>query len=107
MGRDAELELFDERIDDDVLDLFEDDNDDDDDGDGDDDDEEYTTLHKYWMKQDNATINNNLGLPLIDSEARIFQQHLSTPIINLKFSNDEKEIALSTFQTQTTTHATG
>lgn len=67
----------------------------------------YTTLHKYWMKQDNATINNNLGLPLIDSEARIFQQHLSTPIINLKFSNDEKEIALSTFQTQTTTHATG
>lgn len=90
LGRDAELELFDERIDDDVLDLFEDDNDDDDDGDGDDDDEEYTTLHKYWMKQDNATINNNLGLPLIDSEARIFQQHLSTPIINLKFSNDEK-----------------
>jgi len=86
LGTNVDWELFDDDIFDDAIDIEEDDDDDDDDDDG----EEYTTLHKYWMKQDNATINNNLGLPLIDSEARIFQQHLSTPIINLKFSNDGK-----------------
>ncbi|KAG5421693.1 hypothetical protein I9W82_000785 [Candida metapsilosis] len=89
LGSNAELDIFEEGIDDQMFDKFDDDDDDGDDDD-DDDGEEYTTLHKYWMKQDNATINNNLGFPLINSEARIFQQHLSTPIINLKFSNDEK-----------------
>ncbi|KAI5953553.1 hypothetical protein KGF54_002925 [Candida jiufengensis] len=51
----------------------------------------YTTLHKYWQKQDNTSINNNLGYSIINSESKIFQQHLSTPVINLKFINDEKK----------------
>ncbi|CAK9438392.1 uncharacterized protein LODBEIA_P26160 [Lodderomyces beijingensis] len=61
-------------------------------GNDDDDDngEDYTTLYRYWLKQDNLTINNILGWPIISSEAKIYQQHLSTPIINLKFTNNEK-----------------
>ncbi|EGW35050.1 uncharacterized protein SPAPADRAFT_48101 [Spathaspora passalidarum NRRL Y-27907] len=58
--------------------------------DDDEDDEGYTTLHRYWMKQDNATINSVMGLPISQTESIIFQQHLGTPSINIKFENDAK-----------------
>ncbi|KAI5966534.1 uncharacterized protein KGF55_000843 [Candida pseudojiufengensis] len=61
------------------------------DDDEEDNNDKYTTLHKYWEKQDNNKINNNLGYSIINSESKIFQQHLSTPIINLKFINDPKK----------------
>ncbi|KAL6453542.1 VPS70 Vacuolar protein sorting-associated protein 70 [Candida maltosa Xu316] len=64
---------------------------DDDDDDYDDDDDEhkkYTTLFHYWKKQSGNYINNNLGLPIYNSESLIFQQHLATPIINIKFENN-------------------
>ncbi|RLV94394.1 Vacuolar protein sorting-associated protein 70 [Spathaspora sp. JA1] len=61
-----------------------------DDDDDDDDDEGYTTLHRYWMKQDNTTINPIMGLPIDQTESVIFQQHLGTPSINIKFENDAK-----------------
>ncbi|CAI5757950.1 unnamed protein product [Candida verbasci] len=49
------------------------------------------TLFQYWNKQDNLTIENNLGLPLLFStDSLVFQHHLNTPIINVKFSNDQK-----------------
>ncbi|KAG2735384.1 hypothetical protein G9P44_001598 [Scheffersomyces stipitis] len=66
-----------------------DDNDNDNDDDGDDEDG-YTTLHKYWSKQDNNTIHGISGPELTHSEAFIFQGHLSTPSINIKFDNDAK-----------------
>ncbi|RCK56370.1 Vacuolar protein sorting-associated protein 70 [Candida viswanathii] len=51
-------------------------------------DDYYTTLYEYWWKQDKTAINNNLGLPIATSETSIFQKHLATPIINVKFEND-------------------
>ncbi|ODV80905.1 vacuolar targeting protein [Suhomyces tanzawaensis NRRL Y-17324] len=52
--------------------------------------ENYTTLHRYWMKQDNGTINNVLGQELKFSDAGIFQNHLVVPLINIRFDNDIK-----------------
>lgn len=51
-------------------------------------DDSYTTLYRYWWKQDKTRINNNVGWPIAYSESSIFQKHLATPIINVKFEND-------------------
>lgn len=50
----------------------------------------FSTLHHYWLKQDNLTINDHLGIPIETSDSLIFQDKLAAPIINLKFSNDPK-----------------
>lgn len=50
--------------------------------------DDFTTLYRYWWKQDKTSINNNLGLPIDSSESLIFQKHLATPIINVRFEND-------------------
>lgn len=49
---------------------------------------DFTTLYRYWWKQDKTSINNNLGLPIDSTESMIFQKHLATPIINVRFEND-------------------
>lgn len=51
-------------------------------------DDRYTTLYQYWWKQDKTAINNNMGRAIVNSESSIFQKHLATPIINVKFEND-------------------
>lgn len=56
----------------------------------DDEDEDYTTLHNYWSKQDNITINNLLGELIKSSDALVFQNFLGIPAINMKFENDPK-----------------
>lgn len=69
-----------------------------DDQSNDDDNEDYnvvggenlTTLYHYWLKQDKVYINSILGNQLRNSDALIFQNHLETPIINVKFENDPK-----------------
>lgn len=69
-----------------------------DDESNDDDNEDYnivggdnlTTLYHYWLKQDKVSINNILGNQLKTSDALIFQNHLETPVINIKFENDPK-----------------
>ncbi|KAK6463269.1 vacuolar targeting protein [Scheffersomyces coipomensis] len=66
------------------------DDDEDDDNEIDNDEDDYSTLHHYWSKQDNKTINGVLGQDLIKSDALIFQNHLNTPIINVRFENDPK-----------------
>lgn len=58
--------------------------------DDDDDEEKYSTLHNYWWKQDKLFINNKLGYQLKESDAIVFQNHMSAPIINIKFENDPK-----------------
>lgn len=63
---------------------------DDDEDDDDDDDVNYTTLHRYWSKQDNLTMNGILGQQVANSDALIFQNHLSTPVVNIRFDNDLK-----------------
>lgn len=50
--------------------------------------EEYTTLHRYWSRQDNLTINDYLGISIKSSDSFIFQDSLAAPIINMKFAND-------------------
>lgn len=50
----------------------------------------FSNLHEYWLKQDNLTINDHLGIPIKDSDSLIFQDDLAAPIINLKFSNDPR-----------------
>jgi hypothetical protein len=52
-----------------------------------------TTLHHYWLKQDNRTINDRLGLELRNSDSLIVQDRWSAPIINMKFANDPKRDA--------------
>ncbi|KAK6198838.1 vacuolar targeting protein [Scheffersomyces amazonensis] len=81
---------YDKSIEDDEDDTDEEGDDNDDNDLYDDDGESYTTLHRYWSKQDNNSINDILGRNLIDSDSLIFQNHLSTPIINLRFENDVK-----------------
>lgn len=53
-------------------------------------DDEYETLEQYWLRQDNLTINNVLGEKLKLTDALVFQTHLQTPVVNIKFENDEK-----------------
>lgn len=52
--------------------------------------DEHETLQQYWQKQDNLTINNVLGEKLKHTDALVFQSHLQTPVVNIKFENDEK-----------------
>lgn len=56
--------------------------------DNDHEDEEFTTLHNYWAKQDNVSINNLLGELIKTSDALVFQNFLGVPLINIKFEND-------------------
>lgn len=51
-------------------------------------DDEFTTLHNYWARQDNISINNLLGELIKTSDALVFQNFLGVPLINIKFEND-------------------
>lgn len=62
-----------------------DDDDDDDDDDGDDD---FTSLYKYWMIQNNATIDYQLGNSVWNTDMFPFQYHSSIPSMNVKFDNN-------------------
>lgn len=53
-------------------------------------DDNWSTLYHYWSKQNNNYIENSLGKQLITSDSLIFQNHLHTPIMNIKFENDPK-----------------
>lgn len=52
---------------------------------------DYSTLHHYWLKQDNQTINNILGQQIVDSDALVFANHVNVPVVNVKFEHDEKD----------------
>lgn len=52
--------------------------------------DDYTTLHSYWLKQDNISINNLVGELIKSSDASVFQNYLGTPVVNVKFENDPK-----------------
>ncbi|CUM46929.1 uncharacterized protein AC631_01973 [Debaryomyces fabryi] len=51
-------------------------------------DDEFTTLHNYWARQNNISINNLLGELIKRSDALVFQNFLGVPLINIKFEND-------------------
>lgn len=52
-------------------------------------DDEWSTLLKYWRKQDNSSINNLLGPQIGHSDAFVFENS-GAPVINVKFENDPR-----------------
>lgn len=67
--------------------------------------EENALLHKFWLRQDNMTINNRLGYAIAGKDAATFQMGFHTPTLNVKFGrsphfNDSLYVAESNVYSQ-------
>lgn len=55
-----------------------------------DEENDYTTLYRYWKRQDGVAINNVLGQVVANTDAYVFENHLNIPTVNVRFEHDPK-----------------